>query len=111
MLRAALWGWKGNLRWASRIASNFGSAFGIALIILGAISFIGGNFIGGMWWFLIGMFIKGAAGMSYRQPLVREALQGVLVRPVLQDHPVTVLPSLTPSDQFSRRSWLGRGWT
>src|SRR3546814_2219492 len=48
MLRAALWGWKGNLRWASRIASNFGSAFGIALIILGAISFIGGNFIGGM---------------------------------------------------------------
>src|SRR3546814_5451407 len=94
MLRAALWGWKGNLRWASRIASNFGSAFGIALIILGAISFIGGNFIGGMWWFLIGLFIKGAAGMSYRQTLVREALQGVPVRRVMHDHPVTVPPSL-----------------
>jgi Zn-dependent protease/CBS domain-containing protein len=98
ILRAALWGWKGDYRWATRIASQIGGAFGLALIFLGVFSFISGNFIGGMWWFLIGLFLRNAAGMSYRQLLVREAIRGETVRRFMNPDPITVAPDVTLAD-------------
>ncbi|WP_138381143.1 site-2 protease family protein [Luteithermobacter gelatinilyticus] len=76
MLRAVLWYWKDDLRWGTRIATGVGDAFGLVLIILGVISIFTGNFIGGMWWFLIGLFLRGAAAASYNQLQVRRLLQG-----------------------------------
>ena len=32
------------------------------------------NLIGGIWWFLIGMFLRYAASMSYKNVIVREML-------------------------------------
>lgn len=95
MLRAFLWWWKHNLKSATRIASHFGSGFGIVLMVLGVLAFIQGNFIGGMWWFLIGAFLRAAAGASYRQLLVKEALKGLPVSAFMQRNPVTVEPSLS----------------
>lgn len=94
VLRSALWGWKNNLRWATRIASRIGSGFGIFLIVLGVFTFIKGNFIGGVWWFLIGMFLRGASQMSYQQLLVRRALEGESIARFMNQNPVTVPPSL-----------------
>lgn len=34
VLRSILWHYKGNLRWATRIAASLGSEFGLVLIIL-----------------------------------------------------------------------------
>lgn len=98
MLRAALWGWKGDIRWASRIASSAGSGFGLALILLGLVSVLTGNFVGGMWWFLIGLFIRAAAGSSYQQTVVRRTLQGVTIARVMNDRPVTVSANATLAD-------------
>ena len=95
VLRSVLWGVKGNLRWATRISSTIGSAFGIGLIIFGVFQFIYGNIIGGVWMFLIGMFLKSAAQMSYQQLLVRKALEGESVRRFMNNHPVTVQDSIT----------------
>jgi Zn-dependent protease/CBS domain-containing protein len=95
VLRAALWSWKNNIKWATRIASNTGSAFGMFLIILGLLSVLGGNFVGGMWWFLIGMFVRGAARMSYQQLLTREALEGEPVSRFMETNPVTVSPTIS----------------
>jgi len=95
VLRSILWGLKKNLRWATRISSKIGSGFGILLIVLGAFQFLRGNFIGGMWWFLIGMFLRGAAKMSYQQLLLRKALEGETVRRFMKTDPVTVTPSLS----------------
>jgi Zn-dependent protease/CBS domain-containing protein len=95
VLRSILWGAKQNLRWATRVSSTIGSAFGIALIILGVFSFIRGNLIGGIWWFLIGLFLRGAAQMSYQQLLVRKALEGEHVSRFMNPHPVTVPSTLT----------------
>jgi CBS domain-containing protein len=98
VLRAALWHFKGSLRWATRISSQIGSGFGLALIILGVVAFINGNFIGGMWWFLIGMFLRSAAQMSYQQVLIRRLLEGELVRDIMRTDPVTVSPDTSVQD-------------
>jgi len=95
VLRSILWFAKGNLRWATRIAAGIGSGFGMLLIVLGLLSFITGGFITGVWYFLIGMFIRGAANMSYRQVLVRNALGGETVARFMQQNPVTVPPSVS----------------
>jgi CBS domain-containing protein len=89
-LRSILWHWKKNLRWATRVASRVGSGFGVALIILGAIAFFLGNLIAGVWWFLIGMFLRGAAQASYRQLVTRQALEGEPVSRFMVRNPVTV---------------------
>jgi Zn-dependent protease len=95
VLRSILWGLRGDLRWATRVSSFIGSAFGILLIVLGIFSFLTGNFIGGMWWFLIGMFLNSAARMSYQQLLTRQALEGESVSRFMTRDPVAVSRSTT----------------
>ena len=95
MLRAALWGWKKDLRWATRVSSSIGGGFGMALILLGVFVFVQGNFVAGMWYFLIGLFLRNAAGMSYQQLLVRDAIKGETVRRFMNPQIVTVDPGIT----------------
>ncbi|MDD5557079.1 MAG: site-2 protease family protein [bacterium] len=90
ILRALLWGWKGSIRRATRIASQIGSGFGTLLFFLGALDVITGNLVGGLWLFLIGMFLRNASQMSYRQLLARTAFQGEPVRRFMRTDPVTV---------------------
>ena len=99
ILRSILWGWKGNLRWATRIASSIGSGFGIFLIIMGFIRILSGNFIGGMWLGLIGLFIQSAAKMSYQQLVTRRALEGEPLKRFMKTEPVTV-PESTSVEQL-----------
>ena len=64
------------MRWASRIAAGAGSVFGILLVALGVLSIIRGNFVGGMWLFLVGVLLHGAAEIAYRQRQEREMSAG-----------------------------------
>jgi Zn-dependent protease len=75
VLRAAIWAKKRDLVSATRIASWIGSAFGILLMLLGAWTIFQGNMVGGVWWILIGMFVRNASNMSYRQVVYRRAMQ------------------------------------
>jgi Zn-dependent protease len=95
VLRAALWHWRRNLKEATFISSRIGRGFGIALMILGVIAFLGGNLIGGMWWFLIGLFVRGAASSSYQQLVLKDIVEGQPVRRFMRSEPVTVAPSLS----------------
>ena len=95
ILRSVLWAWKGSLRWATRIASAIGGGFGIALIVLGVYRVVIGDFIGGMWWFLIGLFVRFAAQASYQQVLMRESLRGVPVRRIMAADPIAVPPAIS----------------
>jgi Zn-dependent protease/predicted transcriptional regulator len=95
ILRSILWGAKKNLRWATYISSRIGSGFGILLIVLGVVQVFRGNFIGGMWWFLIGMFLQSAAKASYQQLITRRALEGEPIRRFMKTDPVTVSPAIS----------------
>ncbi|GAB4224006.1 MAG: site-2 protease family protein [Kiloniellaceae bacterium] len=95
VLRAALWHWRGDLRQATRIASGAGKGFGMLLMLLGLLNVLTGNFIGGMWWFLIGLFVRGAAEASYQQLIARRIFQGEAVRRFMTHETVAVPPGLT----------------
>jgi Zn-dependent protease len=95
VLRSILWGLKKDLRWATRVSSKIGYAFAIILIVLGFIQIVQGNFIGGIWWVLIGFFLQNAARMSYQQLLAKQVLQGEPVRRFMKTDPTVVSPSLT----------------
>lgn len=94
VLRAALWQRKKDLRRATRVASRIGSGFGMFLIFVGVANFLLGNFIGGIWQFMIGMFLRTAAEMSYRQVVYRKALEGETVERFMNPQPVTVPASI-----------------
>lgn len=95
VLRSVLWFIKKDLRWATRVAAAMGSGMGVALIVLGLITFIGGGLIGGVWYFLIGMFIRHASHTSYQQLLLRRALAGEPIAHFMHRDPVTVSPSVS----------------
>lgn len=90
MLRSVLWHWKKNIRWATRISSEIGAAFGLGLILLGVVSFIFGNIVGGIWWVLIGFFLRNASQMSYQQIFIRKALEGEQVMRFMKTDLITV---------------------
>jgi len=95
VLRSALWHFKGSLRWATRITSRMGAGFGLAFIVLGVVRILLGDFLGGIWWVLIGMFLRDAARMSYQQLLMRRALEGEPVYRFMQSQVHAVPPELT----------------
>jgi Zn-dependent protease len=95
VLRSALWQWRGDLRRATRAASRVGAAFGVGLIGLGFLTLLLGNPIGGLWWILIGMFVRSAARQGYQQVLIREMLKGEPVRRFMNPQPVAVGPAMS----------------
>ena len=90
ILRAALWKWKGTLGQATYMASRVGVGFAFALMALGFLQILSGSVIGGFWFILIGMFLRGAADASYSQMALREALARLPVRDIMAREVVTV---------------------
>lgn len=97
-LRAAIWHWKGDLKRATYLATRMGLGFGLVLIVLGFFNVLAGDFVGGMWWFLIGLFLRGAANASWVQLRTRRALEGEPVSRFMKQDPVTVTPDATIVD-------------
>lgn len=95
VFRAALWHWTGNLFWATRVTSRAGTAFGFILMVLGVWSMLQGNFIGGLWWLLIGLFVQSAAASHLVQLQIRLALEGEKVSKFMTPNPVTVNTGMT----------------
>ena len=89
VFRAALWHFKGDLMSATRIASQAGTFFGIALIILGVMSIFTDAGLGGLWQILIGFFIMSASRGSYEQLVLKTALKDQTVRTAMSAAPKT----------------------
>lgn len=98
VLRAALWGIWGTFSAATRVASVVGSFFGTAVVLMGFTwIFFLDNFIGGLWFVLIGFFLRHAARGSYQQLVIREALEGVRA----EDLMVRDVPCVPPDMRLS----------
>lgn len=67
IFRSILWSIRGDLIGATRIVCGVGSAFGVALVVLGGITLLAGYTINGIWYGVIGLFLRGAAKTSRRR--------------------------------------------
>jgi Zn-dependent protease/CBS domain-containing protein len=101
VLRALLWGATGSLRLATRWASRGGQAFAWLLIGTGLlmlfgyrILLLGGGPFGGLWLMFIGWFLNNAALVSYRQLLVKQTLEDVPVRRIMQTQLARIDPDV-----------------
>jgi Zn-dependent protease/predicted transcriptional regulator len=99
VLRSLLWYWKGNIWQATRIASAIGSGFGVLLIAYGVYRLLFfGDFIGAVWLFLIGMFLRSVAQGSYQQLIIQRMLEGESIRQFMNTNPITVSPAISLED-------------
>jgi Zn-dependent protease/CBS domain-containing protein len=103
VLRAMLWGIWGKLAPATRVAAQVGSLFGAMVVGLGLMSvFFYQNLLGGMWFVLIGLFLRNAAAMSYQQLFVRRALEGIRAKDVMTREVAIVSPEMTLEEVVER---------
>ena len=66
VLRAVVWALTRNRIRATRVASLLGSALGIGLLVLGVWHVVRGHVAGGLWYVLLGLFLRDAALASLR---------------------------------------------
>jgi Zn-dependent protease len=95
ILRAIIWNSTGDLKKATYTTSRIGSSMGLFFIIFGFFNIFTGNFIGGLWLALIGMFIKSAADSSYQQLVSGNVLQGIKISEIMTRDLITVNSSIT----------------
>jgi Zn-dependent protease/CBS domain-containing protein len=108
LLRGVLWGPLGKAR-ATRIASGAGTVFAFLLIGAGVFSLLKGDALGGVWYILIGWFIKDASVASYQQVRLDEALRGVTVREAMVEAVATV-PSTGSVAEAAREYFMRTGY-
>jgi Zn-dependent protease/CBS domain-containing protein len=107
LLRGALWGAIGKAR-ATRIASGAGTFFAFLLIFVGVSSLLRGDSLGGVWYILIGWFIKDASAASYQQVRLDEALRGLTVRDAMEA--VVTIPGSGSAGEAAREYFVRTGY-
>ena len=105
VLRAILWRLKGDGAWATRVAARTGSAFAVLLIGLGILRAFTGEVIGGLWFVLIGLFLRQSAESSYQQLVVRRGLSPYAVRDVMARDVMTVPAGASAADIMEHHFW------
>ena len=95
VFRSILWHKSGDIQKATKKASRYGSGFGTAFMIAGAFFLITGNIISGIWWILIGVFLKNASFASYQQVLLKSSLENQLISRFMITEPISVPSTIT----------------
>ncbi len=102
ILRAILWDRWRNIGRATRVVSQIGNAFAIFLIVFGIVMFlIAQSFLSGLWFILIGLFMKQSALGSYQAVVLRESLAGLQIRQLMKENVISV-GSLTSLEELVR---------
>jgi Zn-dependent protease/predicted transcriptional regulator len=95
VLRAYLWHRWRDMRRATRVAANAGIGFSVVLMGIGILSVVSGDLGTGIWWILIGLFLRNAAMGSYYDLRTRQAIKGRTVRDFMSGSPIAVSPYLS----------------
>jgi Zn-dependent protease/predicted transcriptional regulator len=111
ILRAYLWWQSGSLTRATKVATDIGKGFAVALMILGGLQIFAQNLVNGLWFLFIGMFLRGMSIQGYEELIIRKALEGVKVEEVMVREVVAVPPDLPLSrlvhDYFLHYAYRG----
>jgi len=90
VLRAIVWASSGDLSKSTRIAARSGTVLAWGMIGIGIVLSLTTRSLSGVWFVLIGLFLKTAAEAAYGQMILERALEGVSVRDVMRPAPEPV---------------------
>jgi Zn-dependent protease len=108
VLRSALWYFRGDLAWSTRVASDIGQGFGYLFIAFGIVMLILYGAFSGAWLAFLGWFLLQAARAEARYVATEEALDGLRVRDLMVRDPVTVDADLTVGEFMDQIAWSRR---
>ena len=95
VFRGSLWLHSKNLIGATRTATRVSEGLSLLMMLGGFVAIILGYFLDGIWFVVLGWFIKSGAETSLRQTLVGETLSGVTVSDIMTRQVLTVPPDIT----------------
>jgi CBS domain-containing protein len=75
----------------------------------GVVVFLFNDFLAGIWFFLIGNFLRGASAASYEQLFMDTVLRGVPVTAVARQDYIGVAPTMTLAELVDAHVLAGRG--
>jgi Zn-dependent protease/CBS domain-containing protein len=108
VLRSALWARSGNVLKATRWAATSGTFISFGLIALGVVSILLGGFVQGVWFVIIGWFLRNTSDQAYQQVLLKNTLQGAKVGEMLNRSFVSAPPDISIAQLVSEHI-LGQG--
>lgn len=109
VLRSVFWARKRNLLAATRLASNVGQWVAYGIMAIGVASFFFVSVITGVWFFLIGNFLRNASVASYEQLFMDTVLKGIPASAVARQDYVSVPPDLTLAELVEEHVLAGHG--
>ncbi|MCI0820528.1 MAG: site-2 protease family protein [Chloroflexi bacterium] len=108
VLRASLWARTGSMLRATRWAARVGTLIAFGLMALGVLSALAGNWLGGVWFIVIGWFLRNTTEQAYQQLLYRNTLEGAKVGDII-DRTFEGAPPDIPLSELVNDYILGRG--
>ena len=98
VLRASLWARSGNMLKATKLAAGAGAVISFALIAAGVILVLGGHYINGVWFIVIGWFLRNTSDSAYQQLVMRTSLEGAYVGEMVNRSFRSASPDIMLSD-------------
>ena len=95
VLRSIVWASTRDLLRATRVASRVGIVIAYAMIVLGLFFIVAFGLFGGLWYVLIGLFLKSASEGSYASLLAETALRDVNAAAVMRPAPAPLHAALS----------------
>ncbi|MCH7617147.1 MAG: site-2 protease family protein [Chloroflexi bacterium] len=109
VLRAGLWARTGSMLRATRWAARVGTIIAFGLMALGVLSVVATeNVVGGVWFIVIGWFLRNTSEQAYQQLLYRNTLEGAKVGDII-DRSFEGAPPDIPLSELVNDYILGRG--
>jgi Zn-dependent protease len=107
--RSIAWWRTGDRIRATRFAARLGRVFSFVLVVAGALMFLRGSLVGGVWLVFIGLFLGQAARAQELQTVLTSRIEGLRVADVMDAEPVAVPEQLTLEaaldEYFLRYGW------
>jgi Zn-dependent protease len=107
--RAIAWWRTGDRTRATRFAARLGRGFAFAMMGLGALVFLQGSLVGGVWLVFVGIFLNQAARTAELQTVLTSRIEGMRVSDVMDAEPVAV-PEELPLDRTLDEYFLRYRW-
>lgn len=105
VLRALVWMRTKNPRRATDLAARTGEWFGLALMVAGLLLAVRGGLVQGLWWILIGAFVRWMASTTRAEAAAGAILTPIQVREVMTEEVETAQADM-PVDRFVEEKLL-----